>query len=515
MQGNRYDYAWRTSLEDERAVALGVELLGAPLKALGATVPDSEDVSRLFDESLGAQGATTRSDASRAATVQTRARWSHFLLGLVFCWCLAPRVLLALICSGCARLATRSFKPNLEEPYFQRLLQEAQSRAADVESRFVDEPEDQPFLETEPIEAPADPIWKSARADDPPPAPNSPPAPAPTPTPAPTPAPAPVERPLEPVALEPTPRADVVETAPSALELVEERARALFARNAGFLEGALARPARPQLAIAFGYDATISEERWRDLVGDAIDLRVYGDLADARARRAALAEWDALAADATLCALVTDVSLPPARHFVKFMRDDLLPRLSGARFVVALSCGERLRRKFSDSPTAVSERMHDWTNSLAFMAKASGEEIVVADYYDAELDLPAPRARLSAELRRARTPRVVERDLTKWDAAVETILAEVRAIFEEPERLESEELERLRVASVCDALFKIYREETSRAASGAGGRGTCVSRDDGDARAHGAVGIEGTRSRLPRETSSFRRRAWREASRGR
>ncbi|MBQ9126945.1 MAG: DUF2868 domain-containing protein, partial [Thermoguttaceae bacterium] len=63
MQGNRYDYCWRTSLEDASAVKACVDFLGAPLEKLGAEVPTREDVDRLFDE----RRARAADDATQAA----------------------------------------------------------------------------------------------------------------------------------------------------------------------------------------------------------------------------------------------------------------------------------------------------------------------------------------------------------------------------------------------------------------------------------------------------------------
>ncbi len=100
LQSDRYDYTWRTSLEDERAVKKCVDFFGAPMIKLGWSAPTEQDVARLFVE------RERRSDASPASSAATqtdpeaaesRARWSYFLLGLVFVWCVVPRALLAAI----------------------------------------------------------------------------------------------------------------------------------------------------------------------------------------------------------------------------------------------------------------------------------------------------------------------------------------------------------------------------------------------------------------------------------
>jgi hypothetical protein len=62
MQGNRYDYCWRTSLEDAGVVKTCVDFLGTPLEKLGADVPTRADVEALFaDERNSTPTAATLS----------------------------------------------------------------------------------------------------------------------------------------------------------------------------------------------------------------------------------------------------------------------------------------------------------------------------------------------------------------------------------------------------------------------------------------------------------------------
>ncbi|MBQ9371363.1 MAG: DUF2868 domain-containing protein [Thermoguttaceae bacterium] len=492
MQGNRYDYCWHTSLEDERVVKKFVDILGAPVKAIGGSVPTSEDVNRLFDGSLSRSDSTTHSPKiDESSYARTRSRWSYFLLSLVFVWCVAPRFLLVLIYLFLTRRALRDFLPNLEEPYYKDLIkgiEENQSRTT-TSASYVDEPEDQPFNEIEPLVAPANPIWnKPVEAEkaidletdkkEGPPLQESAPDEERCPSSEETTSPTPFEPTREPT-LEEVDESSSAETdepnlapeppQPSLEELEERRLLEQVANSCGVDDATLdyVEPIKPTpVVVAFGYDADLPESTWRELIGDS-ELAYFGDVAKFANKRA-FTEWlDANDRPVPLCVFITDVSLPPARHFVKFIRDVLTPQFSGARIAIILSFGERLRRKYTSSPAAVAERLQDWTSSIQFMAKASGERIEGIFYYDSELDLPEPRARLREDLqRRDSEPEVIrERDLTKWDAASAEIVKACRSIFEAEPFVSSEETDRLRIAGTCDAVFRIYRAELAVASS--------------------------------------------------
>ena len=502
MQGNRYDYCWHTSLEDERVVKKFVDILGAPVKAMGGSVPTVEDVNRLFDGSLSRSESTPSSPSvDEGSHARTRSRWSYFLLSLVFVWCVAPRFLLVLIYLFLTRRALRDFLPNLEEPYYKALIkgiEENQSRTT-TSASYVDEPDDQPFNEIEPLVAPANPIWnKPVEAEEPvetETAKEEASSQESTPDEERNPA---SEEPSSPTICEQTPESiakeDVDESSdsqteestpepppPSPEELEERRLLEQVANSCGVDDATLdyVEPVKPTpVVVAFGYDADLPESTWRELIGDS-DLAYFGDVAKFANKRS-FNDWlTTNDRPVPLCVFITDVSLPPARHFVKFIRDVLTPKFGGARIVIVLSFGERLRRKYTSSPAAVSERLQDWTSSIQFMAKASGERIEGIFYYDSELDLPEQRARLRDDLQRRDAEAKVERerDLTKWDAASAEIVGACRSIFASEPFVASEEADRLRIAETCDAVFKIYREELAIASSRA--RLNVVGRFDG------------------------------------
>ncbi|MBQ2849688.1 MAG: DUF2868 domain-containing protein, partial [Thermoguttaceae bacterium] len=142
MQGNRYDYCWRTSLEDAGVVKNCVDFLGAPLEKLGANVPTRDDVEALFDEEKtraprGAEvlvEATETLSVERSMSAETRTRWSHFLLSVVLFWCVAPRCCLTAAYYFLFRGSLRDFRPDLEEPYFRELIERAETYSTTIET---------------------------------------------------------------------------------------------------------------------------------------------------------------------------------------------------------------------------------------------------------------------------------------------------------------------------------------------------------------------------------------------
>ncbi|MCF0234610.1 MAG: DUF2868 domain-containing protein, partial [Thermoguttaceae bacterium] len=159
MQGNRYDYCWRTSLEDSRVVKKCVDFLGVPVAAIGGEIPTEDDVERLFagGRDLGAAldkaakftnsgpaVVVVRADGEHM-TAQIRTRWSHFLLGVVLIWCVAPRCLLALAYYCLLRVALRELRPDLRDPFYRDLIEREEAyatttRAAVVQDDFDDAP---------------------------------------------------------------------------------------------------------------------------------------------------------------------------------------------------------------------------------------------------------------------------------------------------------------------------------------------------------------------------------------
>lgn len=580
MQGNRYDYCWRTSLEDERAVKYGVDILGSPIAALGIAVPSDSDVAALFEDELAAVHETsgkpseasslTKGAASKAEARQTaaeiRARWSYFLLSVVFVWCVIPRLVLVGIYYLLYRNALRDFRPSLDEEYFQRLVEHAESYRSTTRSVLVEAPEDDPDVEQPPVNAPAAPIWKasqvasltpptsskaanaveavhsetsgvaaqpksvaavsalaltvgaksaadvgkssaaagvesskselSASEQSPPekptgnaivesaasiePTPNDVSAPVETTVAEST----TTETPEEATVIEPPTSApenvqskpDAAEASAAATEREEARLTSALAALGGLPESVFEYQCKPSgTTLAFSYDLAIASELVQVLIGDKREASIYGDAADFDEKKRLAGYLTTHGASVEQCVIFTDVGLPPARHFIRFLRETLTPALGASHIVLVLSGGERLRRKFATSPTGVAERLEDWSNTLGATSQASGKSMIPVFYYDAELDLPEPRERLIRQLsgadaaeRRRREPR----DLSKWDLASARILAECRDIFESTAFVVSDEADRLRTSRVCGEIFRIYHEELAHAAySGASASG--------------------------------------------
>ena len=587
MQGNRYDYCWHTSLEDERVVKAGVDFLGAPIAALGGRVPSTADVEALFSDDFNASqykvgaGAknTTVDDsaATRQTAAATRSRWSYFLLSLVFIWCVVPRVLFALLYYYLFKKALNDYCPDFQEPYFQEILTKAEGystttlsleRKDDAELAAIQGVEE----EKAPITEPSRPIWKTPTKNEAVVAPIKPestpvsgnrpasieeekteperhkdllqvspvepqkedfaltpathPAPESYPEPATLPEPETLPEPASPddgdettsilteipddseeeteedalqdASPEPVPHveneaaptvtnvdlqeeaeesvsndvsegaADVAETSPSVDVSRQEKTQRRLQSALVKLSSAFATPEKEPSKLAFSYDSTIPPELFGKILHCRDASRLFGDIASEPAlKRRLKALLDAAGAEIELCVIGVDVGLSPARHFIRFLRDDLFPKLASARIVLVASGGERMRKRFATSPSAISQRLEDWTKTIAAIKEMSGRDIESVFSYDAELDLPEERRRLEDMLEGAERPSPSDgkRTLEKWDAATERIGNACREIFaeEDAERL-SEESTRLRASVLCAEIFSIYREETGRTA---------------------------------------------------
>lgn len=602
MQGNRYDYCWHTSLEDERVVKAGVDFLGAPIAALGGRVPSAADVEALFSDDLNASknkvGVGTKkttvdeSAAMRQTAAATRSRWSYFLLSLVFIWCVVPRVLFALLYYYLFKKALNDYCPDFKEPYFQEILTKAEGYST---TTLAAERKDDAALaaiqgveeEKAPITEPSRPIWKTTpkneeavapiKAESAPVSDNSPalieeektepelpkellqvssvelqsvepqkedsaftPAtlhesatssePATLSEPESHPESATLHEPAassEPETLdngdgttsvlteipddskeeaeeddlqeapsEPVPcvenetappvtnvdlqeepeesasndvceeSADVAETSPSVDNLRQENCQSRLQSALVKLSVSFAAPEKEPSKLAFSYDSTISPELFGKILHCRDASRLFGDIASEPAlKRRLKALLDSAGAEIDLCVIGVDVGLSPARHFIRFLRDDLFPKLTAARIVLVASGGERMRKRFATSPSAISQRLEDWTKTIAAIKEMSGRDIEPVFSYDAELDLPEERRRLEDILEGAERTSSSDgkRTLEKWDAATERIENACREIFaEEDAEVLSEESARLRASVLCAEIFSIYREETGR-----------------------------------------------------
>ncbi len=469
MQGNQYDYCWRTSLENAAAVKIGVDFLGTPLAKLGAEVPTRADVEALFDEesprtsrtvaALDETETTETTRGERATRAETRTRWSHFLLGVVLFWCVAPRCCLTAAYYFLFRRALRDFRPDLEEPYFCNLIERAERLPDDKPAPDVpvddgandkndgwDKPkrlrdnslaDADAFLDGKKDEVkksddePVAGVGESVSVDEP------------------------VAGVGEPVSVDKPVASE--ESVPVDEPVASEESV----------------PCVETIAVAFGYDATLPDERWRELFGAARTPVLFGDVASDFALKKAFKNWAAeRGSDVGLCAVATDVSLPPARQCVIFFRDVLAASCQNARIVVVLSGGEKLRQKLDER--GVAERIQDWTDNLKELARTTGVPFETV-FYDADLDLPEPREALRKRLSGDSDPKKsgtgARRSFAKWDAAAERIVAECRAIFDESckngrngeDETTSEERDRRRVALLCADIFEIYREEVEQA----------------------------------------------------
>ena len=506
MQGNQYDYCWRTSLEDETAVKKAVDFLGRPIELLGFSTPSAEDVAKLFDAKGVA--AVTEGDAERTeeqkTAAETRARWSYFLLWIVLIWCVLPRLALVFVYNFALRISLRDYRPDLKDPYFKAIIERAESYATTTASSVVNDPAEESVIPDVPL------------------------APSPAPE-----ASAEPSKPSERALSASEPNGALDSSASDSNTAVASDSPALVASDASTDEEPEPEPVEPEPAeppappretneiLAFGYDADLPLERWRAILPEVPEPTIFGDVAGDIPLKKRFKEYLAEnGAYVALCVFVTDVGLSPARHYVKFMKESVAASIPNARVCAIMSGGEKLRLKFGPQTRAIGERLEDWTNALGDLARVSGLTVSPAFFYDADLDLPEPRERLRQLIRTGIDPGGQDskrtRDYGKWDSAVRRTLAECRSIFGDDQFRPDEESDRRRIAEVCSEIFETYQKETEIAtesgvkeiASRLGGGSLLAKIDDAASAARSAISSAVAREGLAvRDALSERREA--------
>ena len=490
MQGNQYDYCWRTSLEDETAVKQAIDFLGKPIELLGFVIPNEHDVARLFDHNETtvenvdvktnakideSDGALARRGEDKNSAARTRARWSYFLLCLVLVWCVVPRLLLVCLYRVLFWCSLRDFRPNLNEPYFKEAISVAEEYATTTVSSFVDDPIETLNVLDSNVVLPFDNATDDselARVDE---SQRQAPSQASSAT---TSSESvetqdeseksdvsTLESNVEPLASNPLSKesTDFERTSLDASSQVKEELPRVP-------EIPLPPPPKPKIALAFGYDANLTSEQWRAVLPDSPKPVIFSDVASDFKLKKELREYVAEnGAQISLCVFITDAGLSPARHYARFMKEILSSALPETIVYAVLSGGEKLRLKYGAQTHAVAERLEDWNNAINELARDSGLSVTPVFFYDADLDLPEPRARLRDLIRNGgeseRLDARAARDYAKWDATTRRTLAECRAIFGDDNYRPDEEAERRRVAQVCAEIFETYQKETESAAA--------------------------------------------------
>lgn len=521
MQGNLYDYCWKTSLGNKDQIQYYTKILGTPFEFLDV-VPDSDDVHWLINNSEVSftnipQKKIDQSDQAARTT------WSYFLLFIVLSYCIVPRFILTYCYWILFRISLRNFRPNLKSEYFVKLLALEEDYLTQTESQQIFD--DEQIISNETVNSNVNDSFSKTTLYS--------------------------EKELDknastennnfdnqkgliesgkifPTRSQSTP-IFVVE---GSLGLVENRtldenrvvfltdgqkeanSNSLYKSNefknndlcsinstnfeetvsSGFGGTAenrfyslsqdqsdfkqnenilishsntaiLSNKNQRQYILVLGYDAEMPNEFWNELFDDSSNLICFGNIVKNEFSKRSFFKWfNEHSSEVEKCIVLTDYSLPPAKQFVLFLQDDLLKHLKPISFFIILSCGEKLRKKFHNDISSISERTNDWKNIVSDLKKKNQAQIQSV-YFDHELNLLTAKNHLkqileSKNLEKESFQELIHPDYSflKMNQSFSLILEESSAVFKSSQPFNEEnECERLKI--FYEKLIRIYREE--------------------------------------------------------
>ncbi|MDO5579688.1 MAG: DUF2868 domain-containing protein [Planctomycetia bacterium] len=360
MQGNEYRYRWKTSLSsiDETRQLTGI--LSKPFPHFAK--PTEDDIQSLFEKKAG----TEKGEGAHQS--QIRRHWSWFVLFSVLFYSVFPRGFLALIYYGLFRRSLKEFDPDLDDPYFKKIIEEEEQNDSDIRSEKIIEesdhlpsPLDLPKMEEKEFLIPVEqtvPARKPADSAD----------------------------------------------APNSVNV-------------------------PELSVALGYDADMDREIWDQILGKKAKKEIFGNIVVNREmKRNFLDQFHEIGQRIRTCLLLTDSSFPPARQFLLFL-EELIQNAPQAEFFIILSCGERLRQKFHGDPDSIQQRISDWEERIRKIRHQLNVRVETITCFDHELNLPGPREQIAAIIQQ-RTVRSSGNELDKMDQAFLSIRKECEKVFE-------------------------------------------------------------------------------------
>lgn len=230
--------------------------------------------------------------------------------------------------------------------------------------------------------------------------------------------------------------------------------------------GAAENPNLPPLAppsetLVLGCDAEMSESRWREIFGREEKIVFFGNIFRSRETQRRFGDQIALLTSRVARTVVlTDVGLPPSRQTRLFFQNKLFALLPYSACYLILSCGERLRQKYSADPSAVAQRVDDWREVLRQMSETLGRAVEPILFYDHELNLDEPRCRLAAYFGAPiEPPNDSNGRPDRFGEAEKMILERSPRLFQLKEDEAFDRLQTELTAGYND-LLKIYRDES-------------------------------------------------------
>ncbi|MDO4586698.1 MAG: DUF2868 domain-containing protein [Planctomycetia bacterium] len=521
MQGNLYDYCWKTSLGNKDQIQYYTKILGTPFDFLDV-VPDSDDVLWLISNSevsFTNRPQKTIDQSDQAA----RTTWSYFLLFIVLSYCIIPRFVLTYCYWILFLISLRNFRPNLKSDYFVKLLALEEDYLTQTESQQIFD--DEQIVSNETVNSNVNDslsqttfysekeLDKNASIEN-----NN------------------IENQkglvesgkIFPATRQSTPifvvegawglienqtldenrvflagdqkeaisnssykidefknndlcsinSTNLEETVSSGFggQTAENRFYSLsqdqseFKQNENILishsdTATLSNKNQQHYILVLGYDAEMPNDFWNELLGDSSNLICFGNIVKNEFSKRSFFKWfNEHSSEVEKCIVLTDYSLPPAKQFILFLQDDLLKHMKPISFFLILSCGEKLRKKFHNDISSISERTNDWKN-IVFDLNKKNQSPIQSVYFDHELNLLTARNHLkqileSNNFENGSFQELIHPDYSflKMNQSFSLILEESSAVFKSSQPFSEEnECERLKI--FYEKLIRIYRDE--------------------------------------------------------
>jgi hypothetical protein len=343
-----YDFRWHSTWLDESRKLHWLQIATAPIgwlplvshpndqlvRYLSSDAPESADAQPKLDAPAMEAAAVARPQkkahllddiqAKRQDAVQLRTRARAACVDLMAAFLLyygfLPRVVLAVLARIQFRLSVRRLIPSLTAPYFATILSNLKS----------------PPLAPSPelVEA-TSASGKSARESDMPPSSES--------------------SQISPPELD----ADLRDVSVSTMPVPPKKPAVQPAP----------RPPLPSLSVVFSYEIKPPEEGWAEAFGLAefgkpVDL---GNATDRTSRKHVIDEMNRLSTQIRNITIVLDLVGSPDNQVITFIRTALacVPETVRAETVTILTCGDRLRKKYSGNPERVHTHVFLWREEIA------------------------------------------------------------------------------------------------------------------------------------------------------
>lgn len=123
MLAKQYNFIWGTTLLPDSALPRLTQILGAPLEAIGLSIPNDS-------QTVASRIGTGKQDA------ETRTAWASFLIGAVLIYGIFPRLLMLGLSLMMQQWSERRFRLDLYLPYYIGLRQQLMAHA--IKAKVID-----------------------------------------------------------------------------------------------------------------------------------------------------------------------------------------------------------------------------------------------------------------------------------------------------------------------------------------------------------------------------------------